>query len=179
MKDSTEFEQFFKQNYSKFYFFTFHLIGDEEVSRDIVGDAFEYVWKCYRKSDVENWVTYIYSYLRNKSVDHIRHQLVHAKYAELYLQITREAEEDRYEEVDERVLAIRKVLKELTPRTRLILQECYINKKKYKEVAEDLEISESAVKKHIVQALKVIREKILKKDTKKVLDSEAHTSYTK
>ena len=48
----------------------------------------------------------------------------------------------------------------LAPRTRLVLQECYIHKKKYKEVAAEMEISVNAVKKHIVKALKTIREEI-------------------
>jgi RNA polymerase sigma-70 factor (ECF subfamily) len=54
-------------------------------------------------------------------------------------------------------------LRTLTPQTQLILQECYVNRKKYKEVAEELEISTNTVKKHIVKALKTIREGIAKK----------------
>ena len=44
-----------------------------------------------------------------------------------------------------------------------ILEECYIQRKKYQEVAEELNISVSAVRKHIVKALQVIREECAKK----------------
>ena len=49
-------------------------------------------------------------------------------------------------------------MEKLTPHTRHILEECYIQRKKYQEVAEELNISVSAVRKHIVKALQVIRE---------------------
>jgi len=163
LNKATEFEHFFKVNYSQFYFFALHLVDDVEVSRDIVSDAFEYAWKNFQKSDVLNWKTYIYSFIRNKSVDYIRHEIVKNKYADVYLQITQEAEDNGYEDYDERVEMIRDILQTLTPQTRLVLHECYINRKKYKEVADELEISTNTVKKHIVKALKKIREEISKK----------------
>ena len=46
--------------------------------------------------------------------------------------------------------------------TRHILEECYLHEKKYKEVAAELNISISAVRKHIVKALKAIREEFAK-----------------
>ncbi|MDY4645071.1 RNA polymerase sigma factor, partial [Prevotella sp.] len=46
-----------------------------------------------------------------------------------------------------------------TPRTRQILKLCYVERKKYREVAVELQISESAVKKHIMQALSYMRQK--------------------
>lgn len=177
LKEATDFELFFKDNYLKFYYFTRRFVDDGEVCQDIVGDAFEYVWKFYCDNKVGNWRNYIYSFLRNRCIDHIRHQMVHEKYAELYLNLVKEEEEP--EEIDERVIAIQKVLKELTPKTRLILEECYINKKKYSEVAAELNISESAVKKHMVQALKIIRQKVVKKSTIEVDDLVGRTSIIK
>jgi len=129
LNKATEFEHFFKVNYSQFYFFALHLVDDVEVSRDIVSDAFEYAWKNFQKSDVLNWKTYIYSFIRNKSVDYIRHEIVKNKYADVYLQITQEAEDNGYEDYDERVEIIRDILQTLTPQTRLVLHECYINRK--------------------------------------------------
>ena len=43
------------------------------------------------------------------------------------------------------------------------MEECFINKKQYKEVAEELDISVRAVRKHRVKSLKIIREECLKK----------------
>ena len=59
-------------------------------------------------------------------------------------------------------MKIQKVLDGMTPHTRHILEECYLHEKKYKEVAAELNISISAVRKHIVKALKAIREEFAK-----------------
>ena len=41
-----------------------------------------------------------------------------------------------------------------------MLERCYHGRKSYKEVADELNISVSSVHKHIVKALRVIREEI-------------------
>lgn len=179
LKKDTDFEQFYKENYSRFFYFTFHIVDDEEVSRDIVGDAFEYAWQFHYKADIKDWSKYMYSYLRNKSIDFIRHQVVHTKYAEYYLQMGEEESGETGDDDEEKIRDIMEILPELTPKTRLVLEECYLNHKKYHEVAEALEISESAVRKHIVQALKTIREKILKKYAIGVYQTEDKTSNNK
>lgn len=74
--------------------------------------------------------------------------------------MSRRIEEE--DDTEERLSAIRSALDDLSPRTRLVLQECYMQKKKYKEVAEELDISINAVKQHIVKALQSIRKKVKK-----------------
>jgi len=46
----------------------------------------------------------------------------------------------------------------LKPPTSDILRACYVEEKKYKQVAEEMGISVSTVKKHIIKALKIVRE---------------------
>ena len=58
-------------------------------------------------------------------------------------------------------------MKKLTPYNYHILEACYIHNKKYKEVAEEKSISTSTVKKHIIKALKVLRDGMLKKTEKR------------
>jgi RNA polymerase sigma-70 factor (ECF subfamily) len=41
---ATEFERFFKENYSKIYYLALSLVHDDEVARDIVADSFEYLF---------------------------------------------------------------------------------------------------------------------------------------
>lgn len=160
MKDSETFEKFFKQNFERFYYYALRLLDDEECSRDVVYDALEYVWNNYDDEKVEDWYRYTISLVRNKCLDQIRHRSVHQKYAEFLVHVAEYKQEMEVEEEDARLVAIRQVMETLTPRTRLVLQECYVHKKKYREVAEEMEISVSAVKKHIVKALKTIREEI-------------------
>lgn len=159
MKIATDFERFFKENYMALHYYTLKLTSEEEVSRDIVADAFEHLWKVISQGEkVEDWHAYIYAYVQHKCVDFLRHTLVKEKYIDFYLRTNNE--EYNTEDTDERLEAIQAILDTLPPRTRLVLQECYIHKKKYKEVAEELDISINAVKQHIVKALQTIRKKV-------------------
>lgn len=160
MGEDKTFETFFKTHFERFYYYALHLLSDEEGSRDVVFDALEYVWHNFSDRDADQWFTYTVSYIRNKCIDQIRHQAVHQKYAEFYIHAVERTEEQTCEEEEMRLAAIRRVMESLPPRTRLVLQECYIHKKKYREVADELEISTSAVKKHIVKALKLLRENL-------------------
>lgn len=158
MEKEKKFEAFFKENYAPFYFFALQLINDEEMSKDIVNDSFELAWTKIDSIEIINWKSYLLSYIRNKCVDYIRHQEVKRKYAEFYLKLALESRNDCTSEYDERILKIRNVIQSFSPQTKLIFQECYLREKKYKEVAEELGISVNAVKKHIVKALKILRE---------------------
>lgn len=61
------------------------------------------------------------------------------------------------DEIEERMRVVREYIDQLPPKTKLVLEECYFNKKKYKEVASALDVSTNAVKKHIVKALSLLR----------------------
>ena len=160
MRETETFEEFFKANFERFYCYALHLLNDEECSRDIVYDALEDVWQNYSDEAVDNWFRYTMSTVRNRCLDYIRHQAVHQRYADFFVHAVEHQTEISDHEEDTRLLAIRQIMETLAPRTRLVLQEGYIHKKKYKEVAAEMEISVNAVKKHIVKALKTIREEI-------------------
>lgn len=42
--------------------------------------------------------------------------------------------------------------------TRHVLEECYLNHKKYREVADEMNVCQETVKRHIIKALKLLRE---------------------
>ena len=106
----------------------------------------------------------MYALIRNKCVDYLRREMVKTKYADFYMAMYDEADEgDGYEEMEEQITQMYKMISEFSPKTRLVLEECYFHRKKYSEVAEELGISVSAVRKHIVNALKEFRKEIAKK----------------
>ena len=163
-EDNISIEKLFRANYASLYFYAFQMINESETSRDIVSDAFEYVWKNYNKLDAATAKSYLYVYIRTKCIDHIRHLQVHEQYAQFCLSMTQEGIEENFCEPEERILRLRKAIRSLTPRTRHILEECYVRKKKYQEVVDELEISISAVRKHIMKALQTMREEFAKKE---------------
>ena len=65
---------------------------------------------------------------------------------------------DRILEMEEREAIIKKTIEMLPDTTRTIFILCFVEHKKYAEAAEVLHVSLSTIKKHIVRALKLIRE---------------------
>lgn len=160
--DRQSFEKLFKDNYSKAYYLALRILHNNEVSKDVVSDAFELVWKRVRYQDVDNISSYLLTTVKNVSLDYIRRQDIRSRYVLASMKETEMVVNSVYDHWDvheEKIKAIMGALTELTPRTQQIVQLCYVEHKKYREVAAELDISESAVKKHIMQALSYMRQK--------------------
>ena len=67
-----EFEELYTGNYSRLYYYAYQFLNDAEVSRDVVNDAFEYVWKNYENFRKMNVVAILFQSVRNKSIDTFR-----------------------------------------------------------------------------------------------------------
>jgi RNA polymerase sigma-70 factor (ECF subfamily) len=160
LRQSELFEKFFKANYAKAYFLALSIVHDEEVSRDVVGDSFELILKRFTTDSFDNMAGYLLTTVKNSCFDYFRKKNVRERYAQLYLQMADETAV--CDDHDDRVEKVMAAMDELTPRTRQIINACYVERKKYREVAVELGISESAVKKHIMQALKFFRAKFVK-----------------
>ena len=146
LKYGKEFERLFAEYYNRMYYRAYHYVNDTEISKDIVSDAFGYVWEHYEALRKIDTVAVLFQQVRSRSIDFFRHRKVVERYADLYLQLTLE-EEVPLQEEDERLARIAGVL-----------EECYFHRKKYAEVAENIGISINAVKKHIMKALNLLRE---------------------
>lgn len=159
---ATEFERFFKENYSRVYYLALSLVHDEEAARDIVADSFEYLFSHHAHLKDEEVGNYLYVIVRNRCSDFFRKQNVRQRYSDYITYFAEKVETVDWLEHDDKVEKIQRLMEHLTPRTREVLEAHYLQGKKYSEVAGELGISESAVKKHIMQALKLFREKINK-----------------
>lgn len=87
--------------------------------------------------------------VKNVSLDYIRRQDIRSRYVLASMKETEMVVNSVYDHWDvheEKIKAIMGALTELTPRTQQIVQLCYVEHKKYREVAAELDISESAVK---------------------------------
>ncbi len=162
LKTEGDFGRFFKEGYSRFYYFAYQMVSNEEVCRDIVSDAFSQAWDVFQTGKVTNWNSYMYTLVRNKCVDYIRYETAKEHYADFYLHTFSEEDEEE-DEMQEQIEIMYRMMEEFTPQTAKVLELCYFQKKTYKQAADELGISTSAIKKHIVAALKAFREEIAKK----------------
>lgn len=158
-----DFDNLFTAMYTPLYYFAQRLVRDGETARDIVNDAFEYLWKNIASADETTVRTLLYTIVRSRSIDHLRRQSSREQYAAHTAVAAQRYVEMAQTEPDERLSSIHTAMERLTPYCRNILQECYVNGKKYKEVVDELNVSVAAVHKNIVKALRTIRETVGKK----------------
>ncbi len=171
-----EFEQLYKDNYARLYYYAFLFISNAEICKDIVNDVFEKVWSQFESLQQETITAYLYANVRNKCIDHLRHSQVEEQYADFYRAITQEEADNGFSEREERIARIEKVIEDLTDPTKTILKECYYENKKYKEVADEFGMSINGIKKHVMKALRLIREEFgIKKKSQKVPEKEDET----
>lgn len=152
------FEQLYKENYARLYYYAFRFITDEEVCKDMVNDVFEKAWQNFESLRPETAAAYLYAQTRNRCIDYWRHRQVEEQYADFYRIVTEEDTDIAPDEMEERMQRIEAIIEQLTDPTKTILKECYFNNKKYQEVAEKFGISIHGVKKHIMKALRLLRE---------------------
>lgn len=163
MDDKAAFDRMFKEWYAQFIYFAYYFINDAEVCKDIVSDAFEYLWRNYDKIEEATAKTYLYTIIRTRCIDYLRKQNIHEEYLEFTSKLTETIIESNTQPSDIRILRIRKAMAKLTPYNCHILESCYIHNKKYKEVAAELNVSVAAIHKNIVKALRILREELAPK----------------
>ena len=155
-----EFDRIYDKYYPQLFYYAYGFGEASEIFRDIVSDVFGQAWENVERLENATVGSFLYSCVRNKCIDYLRHDQAARQYAE-YLQEAVEDEEGLTpEEYEERMNNVKQIISELPPRTRFVLEQCYFNNKKYREVAEILDVTSSAVKKHIMKALAILRERL-------------------
>lgn len=159
MTNISEFDNLFRQNYEPLFHFAQQFVSDEDDCHDIVSSAYESVWSNFASIESESAKNYLYVIVKNKAIDFLRKEEKHRSYLQ-YVELMGQhiANDDNAMEHEEKMKIVNQVLDDLGHPTSDILRACYVDEKKYKEVAAEMNISISTVKKHIVKALKHIRE---------------------
>lgn len=152
------FEQLFKENYSPLYYYALSLIPDSEICKDLVSDTFHFVWENIATLRMETAKTYLHTHLHRLCIDHLRRSGMMLNKAESYLAMFREWNENDWEESEERICSIMRLIEQMPPLTRTVMEQCYLHKKKYSEVALLTGLSESGVRKHVMKGLDTIRQ---------------------
>lgn len=164
MDKPSEFEHIFKAYYTQLFCFARQMINDEEECHDIVSEAYENMWRNRENIHMETARAYLYACVRNKCINNLRRSQIRRQYIEYYIKVTEPyANTEELAERMEKERIIREVIEEMQPLVRDIVKACLINGKKYSEVADDMGISLSLVKKHMVKAMTIIKESVLKK----------------
>lgn len=138
-------------------------VRDEEEAKDIVTDVYEYVWRNFNKLDVSvSLRPLLYKLTRSRSLDFLRREKSKEKF--LAYQATLSAEEEEYKDQEELIEKVMKVIESMPGQTATVFRKCFIERKKYQQAADELNISINTVRWHINKAMSLLRGQLSRED---------------
>ena len=165
------FDSIYINNFSRLFLFAKEYVLFDEEAENIVQDIFLMLWEKREALRVDVSLTaYLFTLVKNKCIDFLRHQMVEQMYSE-------NVKHEYNEELNVKLLALesfdhnfsseedietllRNAIDKLPERCRLIFIKSRIEGKKYKEIAEELNLSVNTVEGQISIALKKLREEL-------------------
>ncbi|MES5133060.1 RNA polymerase sigma factor [Hoylesella timonensis] len=163
MTDRKQLASLFKQHYREMYRLASIMLHDDVESKDIVHDVFAYILESGKDLKADTAVAYLMTSVRNRCLNRIRNMEIQERVERLYLldQELEQCQEPR--KLEEEIKALEKELERIQPpRCREILLMHYHGKHTFKEIAQMMGISETAVYKHLRHAMKQLREQLKK-----------------
>jgi len=155
-----QFENTFKEYFKLLCFHAMSFTGDENVAKDIVHDVFLSLWEHRVKVDFSRPILpYLLNLTRNRSIDYLKHQKVKSEYQKRNVWTANLS--DTGEEQREHERLIQEIIRRidgLPGHCAEVMHLCFVDCKKYKEVAELLGISVNTVKTYVSMGLKILRE---------------------
>lgn len=155
-----QFDIIFRREYPRLYRLAYSMLRNMEESRDIVSQVMANLYERPPRDtdDQQALAAYLSRAVRSKCIDYIEHLEIEQRAQKLYpLEFQLQTYNDRVRESKLKEVW-RFINEQLTQQTRQVLLLRYDEDLSYKEVAERLEISISAVNKHVSEGLKKLRE---------------------
>ncbi|WP_418604302.1 RNA polymerase sigma factor [Hwangdonia sp.] len=156
--EETHFNAFYLEHIQHASNFAYYKCGDKDNALDLVQDAFSKIWENCCKIDFTKAKTYLFTTVNNLFLNKVKHNKVVLEYAKAapYIDKTNESPEYLLEE-EEFKTKLQNAIALLSEAQREVFLLNRIDGKKYREIAEMLEISQKAVEKRMSGALKILR----------------------
>lgn len=165
IKDGNDeaFEFLFNSYYPRLRGYAARFVKDDEMVRDIIQESFLKFWEKRDLIEAVSLSSLLFAMVRNACLNYLKHQQLVEQHSLEYLDATVGREELYYwdfnlnpeysllyKELQEQ---INLVMNDLPPRCREVFEMSRFKKMKNREIADALQISTTAVEKHIAKAL--------------------------
>lgn len=147
----------YAEDIKRFLYFKF---GDLETAEDVMQDAFVKLWQNCKTTEYKTVKSLLYTIANNLFLNIKKHEKVVIKNQKFLIKDDNFESPEFLLEEKEFLNKVENVLESLTEKQREVFLLSRIEDKKYKEIAEMLNISVKAVEKRMHKALMVVREKI-------------------
>lgn len=160
--DEKAYAEIFERYWTVLFLHAMHMLRDEEEARDIVQELFTVLWQ--KASDLQITSTlsaYLYKSVRNRVFDHIKRKKVMTDYLQSLSDFMDEGLLETDTLIREKQLheAIEAEIAALPSKMRVIFELSRKQHLSYKEIAQQLNITEHTVKSQVSNALRILRSK--------------------
>ncbi|MEM1000024.1 MAG: RNA polymerase sigma-70 factor [Bacteroidota bacterium] len=158
--DRGAFEALFREHYAVMVRFARKFISDPAEAEEVVQDLFVQLWEKRNQLKLNTSIrSYLFTAVRNRCLNAIKHQKVRDQHAEAVRNATPRREADASESLEAAELQVRiqGAIEKLPTRCREVFVLSRFEGKKYQEIAEQLAISPRTVETQIGKALKLLR----------------------
>lgn len=156
-----EVERLFRENYRKMFLTAVFLLHDEAEGKDAVHDVFETVIKNGTELRRESASAYLLSSTRNRCLNRLRSMRIKEKAANEYFIFSSQESFTDDETKEEEIATLNAGISRLQPPVcKEIIEMHFMQGLKFREIAAKLEISETAVYKHLRQAIASLRSQL-------------------
>ena len=156
--EKSEIEHLYVSCYERLYALALLMLKDEDEARDAVSSIFARIADCSLTLPAERRESYLLVAVRNQCLDRIR-QLTSRKRVERRLSLSEPSQTPVETELEQAAEMIAYAERTLPKQTWRVFELRFDKGLLYREIAEQLGISEVAVYKHLALALRKLKEK--------------------
>jgi RNA polymerase sigma-70 factor (ECF subfamily) len=158
------FRMLFEDYYKRLVVFAGKYLDNMESARDIVQDLFMNLYESRTSLTIKTSLkSYLYSSVKHRCLNQLRHEGVKEKYRELAIQAVTAEDPDLEEKMDATELEARiyQIVSGLPEQCRRIYTMSRVENKRNREIAEALNLSVRTVEAQISNALKTLKNNLL------------------
>lgn len=160
--DQAAFTEIYNRYKGLLYIHAYQKLRNQSEADDVVHELFAVLWTKRNDLVLKTHLSgYLYQSVRNRIIDLISHKKVASEYMVSLQHFIdhSEAETDHLLRENELAARIEKAITALPPKMRTVFELSRKANLSHKEIATKLELSEMTVKKHVNNALKILRGK--------------------
>ena len=168
--DIKAFEMLYNEQYIPLCHFSQRFVFDLDTAREIVQDVFVHIWEKRTSLPVEiSLKPYLYTSVRNKSIDYLKHLNVENKFEKRRIREIQDPANNSFNTNDhpldglitkELENSIKDAIENLPEKCKEIFKLSRFKGLKYREIAEELNISVKTVETQMSRAIESLKEKL-------------------
>jgi len=163
--DSAAYRILFETYYQWLFNYIYKICGNKILAEDLVQETMIKFWEKRKTIQIKTSLkSYLFKICHNEFLQHFRQKKIQfdfldeVKWDALKSVYEESAEEEEnISQVAHKIVILNKLIEEIPPRSREVFILNKLKKRKYKEIATDLDISIKTVESHMSKALKFIK----------------------